>query len=140
MVVQSESGEFGPNSAQVERFLALLAQLDSDDWAGVEAAAAAAPASVVTAEPLLVHALGYAQRAGDLASDYAPRPGNADVLAQRAALALAVRDELGARFDDLYRPFAAVVPIECVEGADCGHEKHRGHVLLRGTHTSDGSE
>jgi hypothetical protein len=140
-MVNIEPGEFGPNTGQVERFLALLDRLDDDDWATVEAAGLAAPAAELPAEVLLTFAGGFAKRAGDVAFDRAPRPGNVDLLAQRAAQALAVRDQLGDLFAAVYRPFDDVVPLDCVSHADCTHQKHHGHVVpLRGNHTSDGSE
>src|SRR5689334_6500308 len=84
-MVNTEPGEFGPNTAQVERFLALLERLDDGDWAKVEAAGVAAPAAELPAEVLLTFAEGFAKRAGDVAYDRAPPPGNVDLLAQRAA-------------------------------------------------------
>lgn len=140
-LANTDPGEYGPNTAQVERFLALLEQLGEADWARIEVAGRVEPRPAVPGELLLTFSGGFAKRAGDVALERAPRPGNADLLAQRAAQALALRDELGAQFEDVYRPFDEVVPLECLESDDCPHDHHRGHVVpLRGTLTSDGSE
>jgi hypothetical protein len=135
-------GQFGPNTAQVERFLALVEQLSDGEWSAVEAVGRA----TTTVRPSPVGAIadvdhGWARRAGDLALDLAPKHGDVDLLAQQAAEALVVRDALSDRFDEFYAPFATVIPLTCLVTTDCAHQQHQGLVApVRVGHHSDGSE
>jgi len=138
----SGPGQFGPNTAQVERFLALVEQLSEGEWRSVEATGrATTPVRPVPVEAVADVDHGWAKRAGDLALDLAPKHGDVDLLAQQAAEALVVRGELSDRFDDFYAPFAEVIPFSCLATVDCPHQQHRGLVApVRVGHHSDGSE
>src|SRR5947209_14770825 len=98
-------GEYGPNSAEVERFLALLERLTPAEWTQVEADAPTTAPSPSPVERAIDFSSGDAKRAGDVAAELAPRSGGGDLPARTAAEALVLREELGEYFTLYYQPF-----------------------------------
>ncbi|MFN2569346.1 MAG: hypothetical protein ABR564_07065 [Candidatus Dormibacteria bacterium] len=118
---------YGPNTDQVRRFLAILEQLNSDEWTAVGSYQwpGTSPETLNEAGAALSsQSRGWARWIGSRAGQSAPGPGAARDRADTAAEALAIRDALEQHFSVLYAPFHAVVPLECIEADQCIHERH----------------
>jgi Spy/CpxP family protein refolding chaperone len=117
----ARAGRYGPNSAQVERFLQLVRALTPEQWEQVydcEAAARAAYGSPDWREIQALHEVEYGKGGWIESLDRSTRmagwlDGRAAMVAHGAALALADCGVITAgQFTACYAPFAELIPVE----------------------------
>lgn len=118
---------YGPNTEQVKRFLAILERLDAEEWSQVGSYQwpGSSPQALNEAGAALSgESRGWARWIGSRAAQSAPGPGPARDRTETAAEALAIRDALDQHFAVLYAPFCSIVPLACIETSQCIHERH----------------
>jgi hypothetical protein len=113
------SGRYGPNTAQVERFLERVADLPDDHWRRLAGHLSdRAERRPGPDEVLLTLDSQHGSDRGDLDVPESESP-RVDAAVRKAAKALQYRDLLAPHdFDSLYAAFASIIPVETLEDYD----------------------
>jgi hypothetical protein len=113
------SGRYGPNSAQVERFLERLADLPDDKWRRLVSRLSdrAEDRNGLNKALLILHSQHGSDR-GDIEVPESDSPGF-DAAVRNAAMAIHYRDLLPPQdFERLYAAFADIIPLATLEPDD----------------------